>query len=105
MSISSLKTADYQNFLVARYVHSLVKAEESNGISSTRVVVAGFSQGAAVALLSLRSDTPLAGVLSLSGYLTLANEPQLVSSENKATRLLMCHGDLDQVVSTCTALI
>ena len=40
----------------------------------------------------------MAGVISMSGYLTLENEP-LVSEANKDTSLLMCHGKVDQVVS------
>ena len=56
-------------------------------------------QGGALALLSLRQAVGLAGVLSMSGYLTMANET-LLSEENKATPLLMCHGTADPVVST-----
>lgn len=62
-----------------------------------RVVVAGFSQGGAVALLMLRSDLKLAGVAGLSTWLTLANEP-LLSAANQATPLWMAHGTADAVV-------
>ena len=67
-----------------------------------RVVVAGFSQGGAVALLMLRSDLNLAGVAGLSTWLTLADEP-LLSPANQATPLWMAHGTADAVVRAHTA--
>ena len=54
-------------------------------------------QGGALALLSLRMGLPLAGVLAMSSYLTLAEEP-LLSDANKETPVLMCHGTADPVV-------
>jgi len=57
--------------LVVRYVEELVQQEVAAGIPSHRVVVAGFSQGGAVALMALRSQLKLAGVVgegaSMSG--------------------------------------
>jgi len=47
----------------ARYIESLVEAEVAAGVPSHRVVVAGFSQGGAVAMLMLRSKHKLAGVV------------------------------------------
>lgn len=67
------------------------------------MVVAGFSQGGAVALLMLRSDLKLAGVAGLSTWLTLANEP-LLSAANQATPLWMAHGTADAVVRVQTSL-
>jgi len=46
-----------------RYVESLIAAEAAEGVPSSRVVVAGFSQGGAVALSMLRSDKKLAGIV------------------------------------------
>lgn len=62
-----------------------------------RVVVAGFSQGGAVALLMLRSDLKLAGVAGLSTWLTMADE-ELLSAANKDTPLWMAHGTADPMV-------
>lgn len=45
------------------YIESLVAAEAAEGVPSERVVVAGFSQGGAVALMMLRSEHKLAGVV------------------------------------------
>eukprot|EP00955_Chlamydomonas_euryale_P069700 360539-Chlamydomonas_euryale.AAC.4 len=46
-----------------RYVEQLVAAELAAGVPSEKVVVGGFSQGGAVALLMLRSDVKVAGVV------------------------------------------
>lgn len=48
------------------YVDTLLAAEEKEGIPSDRVVVAGFSQGGAIALMMLRSEKKLAGVVGES---------------------------------------
>jgi phospholipase/carboxylesterase len=81
-------------------LEALIAAERAQGIASRRIVVAGFSQGAAVALHgALRHGDPLAGILALSCYLplqaTLAAE---LSEANRATPILMCHGQQDPVL-------
>lgn len=81
-----------------RYLGSLVDAEVAAGVPPSKIVVAGFSQGAASALMQLRRDVPLAGVVALSGYLPLAGDGA-ASAANAATPVLMCHGDADQVVA------
>jgi predicted esterase len=81
-----------------RYVASLIAAEVAAGVPSDRIVVAGFSQGAAAALMTLRDDAKLAGVVALSGYLPLAGDGA-ASPANGATPVLMCHGDADAVVA------
>lgn len=48
---------------LARYIEELIEKEIAAGIPSERVVVAGFSQGGAVALMALRSEHKLAGVV------------------------------------------
>lgn len=82
-----------------RYIESLIAAEAAEGVPSERVVVAGFSQGGAVALLMLRSDKKLAGVVGLSTYLPLRNEEGIISPANATTPVLQCHGDADMVVN------
>ena len=81
-----------------RFVEGLIKAEESAGIPSDRVLVAGFSQGGAVSMLILRSSIRLAAVLGMSTWLPLADAQPILSSENKQTPVLMCHGNADTVV-------
>ncbi|KIY97237.1 lysophospholipase II [Monoraphidium neglectum] len=82
-----------------RYIESLIAAEEREGVPSDRIVVAGFSQGGAVALLMLRSEKKLAGIVGLSTYLPLRNEPGILSAANAKTPVLQCHGDADMVVN------
>lgn len=82
--------------LAQRYV----AAERAAGIASNRIVLAGFSQGGAIALhAGLRHAEPLAGIIGLSTYLplqaTLARE---LSEANRATPILMCHGIYDPVL-------
>jgi phospholipase/carboxylesterase len=84
----------------AAAVTELIDREIERGLSSDRIVLAGFSQGGAIALhTALRSPTPLAGVLALSTYLplaaTLAGER---SAANAAIPLFMAHGTDDPVL-------
>ncbi len=78
----------------------LIGRERASGIESKRIIVAGFSQGGAIALYAgLRHPEPLGGILALSTYLPLAKtlEPEL-SEANRATPILMCHGLHDPVL-------
>jgi len=81
----------------AAYLSNLVRAELEKGIPHDRIVIAGFSQGGAVAMTAgmMMMDKPLAGVMSLSTWLPTFVEPTDVG---KAQPVLMCHGDSDPVV-------
>jgi len=84
----------------AAQISALLAAVEEQGIPSERIVLAGFSQGAAMALhVGLRYPRPLAGLLILSGYLvvadTLAGE---ATAANEQTAMQFCHGSRDGVV-------
>jgi phospholipase/carboxylesterase len=81
-------------------VESLVAAERAFGIESKRIVIAGFSQGGAVALhAALRHAEPLAGVLALSAYLPLqATLEGELAEANRGLPILMCHGQHDPVL-------
>ena len=79
---------------------ALIAAERALGIGSKRIVIAGFSQGAALALHgALRHPEPLGGILALSCYLPLQ---AVIASElveaNRQTPILMCHGQYDPVL-------
>ncbi len=78
----------------------LIAAERALGIASARIVVAGFSQGAALALHgALRHPEPLAGILALSCYLPLQALLAIELAEaNRQTPILMCHGQYDPVL-------
>lgn len=84
----------------ARRVDEYLRREVELGVPASRVVLAGFSQGGAVALhAGLRHPQSLAGLLALSAYLpfagALASEK---SPENAGVPILMCHGRMDPVV-------
>jgi phospholipase/carboxylesterase len=83
-----------------RRVDALLEAEIAAGVPASRIVLAGFSQGGAVALSAgLRFRERLAGLLALSTYLpfpeTLAAGK---SPANQDVPILMCHGRMDPVV-------
>ena len=84
----------------AAAVTELVDREIARGVASERIVLAGFSQGGAIALhAGLREPRPLAGVLALSTYLplatTLASER---SAANARIPIFMAHGTDDPVL-------
>src|SRR5208283_3627062 len=54
-------------------IEALIARENTRGVAARNIVLAGFSQGGAVALhTGLRYPEPLAGILALSAYLPLA---------------------------------
>ena len=89
------------------YIESLIFNENKRGIENNKIVLAGFSQGGAIALhTSLRQKQALAGVLALSTYLPLR---QLLATEktiaSQNTPIFMAHGKLDEVISLATSRI
>ena len=81
-------------------VEALIERERKRGMEPGRIVLAGFSQGGAIALQAgLRYGEPLAGIIALSTYLTLEESLAAeASAANKAVPILMCHGTQDEVV-------
>jgi phospholipase/carboxylesterase len=81
-------------------VRRLVDAESARGIDPSRIVVAGFSQGGAVAMhTALHYPRPLAGVLCLSAPTPFLD--QLIGSINPANvgmPVFLAHGEEDAVV-------
>lgn len=80
----------------------MIAAEETEGIPRSRIFLAGFSQGGAVALhVGMRSLVPLAGVLGLSTWLPLRDDyPGALGAGATATPFFLAHGSADQVVRT-----
>jgi phospholipase/carboxylesterase len=78
----------------------LIADERALGIDAGRIVIAGFSQGGALALhAALRHPEPLAGILALSSYLPLqALLAAELAEANRQTPILMCHGQYDPVL-------
>jgi phospholipase/carboxylesterase len=81
-------------------IEALIARENQRGIASEDILLAGFSQGGAMALQTgLRHSQPLAGVMALSTYLPLAESfKQEASPANTKTPVFMAHGTLDPVV-------
>ncbi len=81
-------------------VEALIAREGERGIPPSRIVLAGFSQGGAIALAAgLRREQPLAGLVALSAYLPLAASSIAESTQSaRTTPVFMAHGSLDPVV-------
>lgn len=84
-----------------RYIESLIEHEINRGIASERIVLAGFSQGGAIALhTALRFPHKLAGVLALSTYLPLHSKLATDAHQaNIQTPIFMAHGIFDNIIS------
>lgn len=82
------------------HIAELIDREVARGVASRDVVLAGFSQGGAMALhAGLRETRQLAGVMVLSGYMVLPNSfAEERSPNNAATPVFMAHGSRDPVV-------
>jgi phospholipase/carboxylesterase len=81
-------------------VEALIEREAAHGIDADRVVLAGFSQGGAVALAAgLRHARKLAAIVALSTYLPVAEAIGRERSEaNASIPIFMAHGAFDPVV-------
>ena len=79
---------------------ALIEQEVARGIPYERIVLAGFSQGCAMALhTGLRLPHRLAGIMALSGYLPLADRfPSERHTANAHTPVFIAHGTQDPVV-------
>ncbi len=82
-------------------VEALIAREGERGIPPARIVLAGFSQGGAIALaVGVRRAQPLAGLVALSTYLPLAANSIAESTvAARATPIFMAHGSFDPVVT------
>ena len=81
-------------------VERWIAREVELGVASARVVIAGFSQGGAIALhAGLRHAERLAGILALSTYLPLHDRLAAEAAPaNRDVPILMCHGREDPVL-------
>ncbi|MEQ8426266.1 MAG: dienelactone hydrolase family protein [Gammaproteobacteria bacterium] len=91
------KTIVNSSILVEQYITH----EIENGINADRIILAGFSQGGAIALhCGLRFEQSLAGIMALSTYLPLPQKLEdEASAANKATPIFMGHGLYDPVIT------
>jgi phospholipase/carboxylesterase len=81
-------------------IDGLLRREQERGVACERIVLAGFSQGCAMALLAgLRHGRRLAGIAGMSGYLPLASSTAAERSDaNALVPIFLGHGTQDQVV-------
>jgi len=82
-------------------VEALIAREVARGVGPSRIVLAGFSQGCAMALLTgLRHREQLAGIVGLSGYLPLADKTAAErTAANQGTPIFLAHGHFDPMIA------
>lgn len=82
-------------------IAALIDRERERGIAPERIVLMGFSQGCAMALMTgLRYPQRLAGIVGLSGYLPLLGTTEAERhAANAATPIFLAHGRQDPVVA------
>ena len=79
-------------------LEALIERERERGIAPARIVVAGFSQGGAIAInTALRAETKLAGLMGLSTWLAL---PDALQRDDLDTSIpvFMAHGQFDPMI-------
>jgi phospholipase/carboxylesterase len=86
----------------AEAIGELVRREQGRGIAADRIVLAGFSQGGAMALFTaLRWPERLGGVVALSCYMPVGGTlPAEAHPANAAVPVFMAHGTMDPIVPT-----
>lgn len=83
----------------AAMIQALIDREIARGIPANRIIIAGFSQGGAVAYqAALTYPKPLAGLLAMSTYFATKDSIQ-INHANSAINIKIMHGNLDPVVS------
>lgn len=93
------REVDYDQLLAsAKAVEELIEHEIARGIESNRIILAGFSQGGAVAYQAgLGSTRPLAGILAMSTYFATSDSITLTDA-NTSIPVEIHHGKFDPVV-------
>jgi phospholipase/carboxylesterase len=83
-----------------QYIDALIQRENARGVATENIIIAGFSQGGAIALhTGLRYPQRLAGILALSTYLPLVQTVRQEASEiNQDLPIFMAHGSHDPIV-------
>lgn len=107
VSLNQSGTEDEAGIKASQHIiEELIAHEVAHGIVPHRIVIAGFSQGGAIALhTAVRHPQTLAGILALSTYLPLKSK--LTSEANIANKnipIFMAHGKFDEVIKISTAI-
>ena len=83
----------------SKLIQQLIDQQIAQGIAAEKIILAGFSQGGAMALhIGLRGDYKLAGIMALSTYLPLEKELLLQPASDTSPPIFMAHGQFDSVV-------
>ena len=84
----------------AGLLEALIEEQLAGGLPSSRILLAGFSQGGAIALhTGLRYAKPLAGILALSTYLPLQQAATgEIQEANRRIPIFLAHGSQDPVI-------
>lgn len=101
VSLSSARGQDRDGIVDSvNCVAGLLRLQIASGMPSRRIILAGFSQGGAIALqLALRFPDPLAGVVALSSYLLFGERLEgQQHAANAALPAFVGHGTADPVV-------
>ena len=87
-------------------IEALIAREKARGVAADRLVLAGFSQGGAMALhTGLRHSERLAGVMALSCFLPLADRLAAEASPaNRDVPIFMAHGTHDPLIPLARAV-
>lgn len=82
----------------ANFIHTLIDKEIESGVSSKRIILAGFSQGGAVGYqAALTYPQPLGGLIAMSTYFATSNHIEL-NPANRSLPITIFHGTQDSVV-------
>jgi phospholipase/carboxylesterase len=86
-------------------IEALIAREKERGTAANRLVLAGFSQGGAIALQTgLRHPERVAGIMALSTYLPIADKFAAEASKaNRDAPIFMAHGSHDPVIPLARA--
>ena len=99
LSLDSAGRADRDGLLKSSaLLEELITREIGRGIEPNRIVIAGFSQGGAVAVhTALNTEHPIAGLMALSTYLALPEDAETATCR-KDLPIFMAHGSFDPVL-------
>jgi len=88
-----------------KLVETLIERERTRGTAANRLVLAGFSQGGAIALQTgLRHGERVAGIMALSTYLPIADKfAAEAAAANRDAPIFMAHGSYDPVIPLARA--
>jgi phospholipase/carboxylesterase len=100
-------SVDKEQFIESvQMLEALIENELQSGVTSDRIVLAGFSQGGAIVLhTGLHFPKRLAGILAMSMHLpTLRDRSAMLSSVNREVPIMMAHGQMDSVIPLAGAI-